>query len=87
MLSTGFKESANDARVWDSEKGIWAGEKAVSSPVATTSEILSPLWIFGYGSLCFKNDDIPAIESVNCLVRGYVRRFWQLSADHRGTPQ
>lgn len=52
-----------------------------------------PLWIFGYGSLMFKPPlhDLPEISSQ--LVRfhghipGYVRRFWQSSSDHRGTPE
>lgn len=60
----------------------------VTNP-ASNSE---PLWIFGYGSLMFKPPlhDLPEVNSL--LVRfhghipGYVRRFWQSSSDHRGTP-
>ncbi|KAI0016466.1 ChaC-like protein-domain-containing protein [Xylariomycetidae sp. FL0641] len=43
-------------------------------------------WIFGYGSLIWKppphyDQRLPG------WVTGYVRRFWQASQDHRGTPE
>lgn len=43
-------------------------------------------WIFGYGSLLFKppphyDQRLPG------YVKGYVRRFWQSSIDHRGVPE
>jgi len=43
-------------------------------------------WIFGYGSLVWR----PAFEHEERragFIRGYTRRFWQASPDHRGTPQ
>jgi len=42
------------------------------------------VWIFAYGSLIFR----PAFEHVErrrAFVRGWARRFWQASPDHRGT--
>ena len=43
-------------------------------------------WIFGYGSLIWR-PGFEFAESKVARVNGWVRRFWQASPDHRGTPE
>ncbi len=70
--------------IWDRDKGEWIGERAIG-----LEEIPRPLYIFGYGSLCWRPEASWSHWEPGFVagVEGYKRLFAQKSMDHRGTPK
>ena len=60
------------------------GPPAESGTVAG-AHLMSGTWVFGYGSIIWR-PDIAFRERRIARVRGWKRRFWQGSHDHRGAP-
>ena len=63
--------------VWNTELGVWEGNKAARHQ--EDCKLPSPLWIFGYGSLCWKPDGIKYAEKRVAVLSGWKRRFHQKS--------
>ena len=66
--------------------GQGAAEAKAAFEAKAAGEAMADLWVFGYGSLIW-NPNIKFAEQRNCCIKGYTRRFWQGSNDHRGTPE
>ncbi|CAN0393676.1 unnamed protein product [Ascophyllum nodosum] len=79
-----IRMSAGGEASWDAAAGIWVGDRAAGCD----GDVPSPLWIFGYGSLCWRPEkSFEGFDKFDGEVEGWKRLFAQKSMDHRGTPQ
>jgi cation transport regulator ChaC len=58
----------------------------VTSGSSETQGEPDAVWLFGYGSLIWR-PEVAYSARTPAILRGYQRRFWQRSTDHRGTAE
>lgn len=61
-------------------------EDTVELQNEVSDDEIKALWVFAYGSLCWK-PGFKFHKAITGHVKGYQRRFWQGNTTHRGTEE